>query len=434
MDLLKTPNRGAPATVGGPSSAEAYAWYVLVMLVACYGVYNLDKSVISVVLEPIRTEFRMTDTQLGLLTGLATTLPFALTCIPVGLLADRVRRQGLLVVLIVVWSLMTGVAGLAQGMLLLFVARMGVGAAEAGFTPISLSMLTDYFPRRFRATALGAFGLGAPLGILFGLGVGGYVVAAWGWRAAFFIAGAPGLLLAGVLALTVREPVRVSDTDLVAIEVAPSFLSVLRQIIADRALLHIIFGMLLCLAPIAALAIWLPSFLARSYALTMRSAGPMSALIFGVFGSFGATICSIAADRVGAQREARKLLVPIYGTIIGILCGLLGVLAAPSPGWALATLGPCAFFAQSITGAGYGMVATLSPTQMRTSILAVVLVAINLLSYGLGAQLVGLVSDQFAALNPTRSLAYGLATTFVFSAWGLLHLRQSMRLLQAPGR
>jgi MFS family permease len=399
------------------------------VFIACYGIYNLDKSIISIVLEPLKKQFVLNDSQLGLLTGLATTLPFAFTCVPVGLLADRVNRKRLLILLIVIWSAMTGLAGFAQATLFLFMSRMGVGAAEAGFTPVSMSVLSDYFPRRLRATALGTFGLGAPLGILLGLGIGGYVVSVWGWRAAFFIAGIPGLVCAGLLGLTVKEPPRVATPGSPVLVSKPGFWVLVKFIWAEPVLLHTMAGMLLTIVPIAGIAVWLPSFLIRVHGLSIHSAGVLAALIFGVFGSIGAALCSIAADRVGKRREGRKLLVPIIGSALGIACGLSGVLLAPTANWAVAALGPCAFFAQSVIGTGYSLVASLSPTAMRSAAFSVLLVAVNVLSYGLGSQVVGWVSDYFASTHPTRSLAYGLASIFAFSAWGILHFWHAMRLL-----
>ena len=400
---------------------------MLSVFIGCYGIYHLDKSVISVVLEPLKQQFALTDSALGLLTGFASSLPLAVTCIPIGMLADRVNRKRLLILLIVMWSLMTGLAGLAQATLFLFISRMGVGAAEAGFSPVSMSVLSDYFPRRLRATALGTFGLGGPLGYVLGMGIGGYVVSAWGWRAAFLIAGLPGLLFAALLGFTVREPPRTGTAPIVTPN--PGFRALLRCIWADRALFHIMIGMLLCLMPIAALGAWLPSFFVRVHGLNIHAAGPLSALVVGVFGSIGAALCGIAADRLGREHEGRKLLLPIVCSLIGIGCGLMGVLVAPSPAWALAALGPCAFMAQSVTGAGYSLVATLPPATMRGAALAVLLVALNVLSWGLGAQIVGLLSDRFARFDPTHSLAYGLATTFVFSAWGVVHFWHAMQLL-----
>jgi MFS family permease len=204
----------------------------------------------------------------------------------------------------------------------------------------------------------------------------------------------------------------------------------IRLMWAHRPLFHLMIGMLLCLMPIAALAVWLPSFFVRMYGMTMHSAGPLSALVFGVFGSFGAAICSFMADRLGNKREDRKLLVPIFGCLLGVIFGLLGLLFAPSPSTALAALGPFAFLAQSVVGPGYSLVATLAPAPLRSATFAVLLVGINVLSYGLGVQLVGFVSDNFKIAYPRQSLAYGLATTLIFVIWGVLHLWRSMYLIR----
>lgn len=421
----------SPTRVEISAATTRHRWYVLGLLIVCYGIYNLDKSVISVLIEPLKHSFGMTDTQVGLLTGAASSVPFAIACVPVGVLADRRSRKVLLVVMIAIWSLVTGSAGLASSIPALFLARIGVGAAEAGYTPTAMSLLTDYFPPRLRATALGAFGLGAPLGLFMGMGLGGIVAAHYGWRAAFFIAGLPGLLIAMLLALTVAEPARVAHVDYVGQEKAErGFSAALTAVFRDRALFHVIAGMVLSIMPAAGFAVWLPSFFVRVHGLDLRQAGFASALIFGIFGSAGATLCGILADRVGRDAAHRRLLVPIVGILTAVPVGIIGLLIVPSTMLAILALAPMAFLLQSMVGTGYGLCSSLAPQRVRGTVLSLLLVAINLVSYAVGAQVVGAVSDLTSHAYAAGSISLGLAANFVFALWGAAHFQRARIVLR----
>lgn len=235
-------------------------WYVLLLLICGYAVYSLDKQIISVMIEPIKAEFGISDTTVSLLAGLATTIPFALACIPIGMLGDRVNRRNLLVALIIAWSLTTGVAGLATTVYLLFLSRIGVGAFEAGFSPLSLSIISDTFPRNLRATAMGLYSLGPPIGAFLALALGGYIAAHFGWRAAFFIASVPGLLVALLLLLTIREPQRGRYDPPSPYQDSIPLSAVLGHIWRDRALFNMLLAMVLCTVLPAVITVWTPAF------------------------------------------------------------------------------------------------------------------------------------------------------------------------------
>ena len=283
--------RQAQRSIGSPlkvqpdrasEGAVAQRWYLLALLVLGYAVYNLDKNVTSVLIEPIKHEFRLSDTTLSLLTGLAMTVPFAISCVPVGMLADRFNRRGLLAALVLGWSAMTGFAGFSSNAAMLFVSRSSVGALEAGYSPVVMSMLTDSFPRRLRPTAMGIFGRGAPGGLFLGMSIGGYAAAAYGWRYAFFAAGLPGAAVALLIATTIREPLRGRyDPAGAAPGQRPTIAAALANLFLDRALFHVAIGMSLCVVLPAAMAIWTPSFLMRVHGFPLRQAGLYSAFLLG---------------------------------------------------------------------------------------------------------------------------------------------------------
>ena len=418
------------------STISSARWYALALFTLAYGMNNLDKLIISVVIAPLKAEFGLTDLQISLLSGLAVTLPFALVCIPMGMLADRVSRKWLLVAIMSCWSVATLGAGFATTVAAVFVARVCVGSFEAGFSPVTMALIADLFPSRERSTALGLFALGGALGVFLAMALGSIVVAEYGWRTAFFIAGMPGLVLAMIIALSVREPGKAAPelaAERLAAAHAPSLAATFRYLVKDKVLLNVFVGMVLSTAMMAALAIWLPTFFLRVYALDSRHAGLFAALIVGGAGALGAALGGVFADRF-AGRGSRKLLMVSATTVAAAVCALLGLLLHNSVMTAVVLLGLCAFFAQAIFGTGYGLIVSQSPANMRATVLSTLFVCFNVLSYGTGALVVGLISDRLAIATGPRSIAYGIAAMALISLWATLHLLLAYRPLRRRER
>ena len=192
----------------GSSYSPAYLRYALGLLCVVYVVNFVDRQVLSILLQSIKEDLGLSDLQLGLLSGTAFGLFYATLGIPIARLADRSSRKGVIAVCLAIWSAMTALCGTASGFATLLRYRVGVGVGEAGGSPPAHSMISDYFPPERRASALGVFSLGVPLGILVGFLAGGWLDEALGWRKAFIVVGLPGVLLAAVVALTLREPQR----------------------------------------------------------------------------------------------------------------------------------------------------------------------------------------------------------------------------------
>ena len=173
-----------------------------------YTFNHIDRQILLILVEPIKTDLEVSDSAIGLLTGFGFAIFYATFGIPIAMWADRGNRRNILALSLATWSGMTALSGLAQNYWQLLLARMGVGVGEAGGTPPATSMIADLYAPKERAFALGIYTSGIGLGILAGFVIGGYVYQAFGWRVAFFVAGVPGLLLALIVRLTVREPVR----------------------------------------------------------------------------------------------------------------------------------------------------------------------------------------------------------------------------------
>jgi predicted MFS family arabinose efflux permease len=412
--------RDESTSVSGPEAVvRAGDWWALTLIVLGYAFYNLDKALVPVLIEPIKAEFELSDSQMGLLSGLAVSVPFAIACIPVGMLADRTNRRNLLAILIGGWSLVTGLTSLAANAMALFASRVGIGVFESGFTPVSLSQLSDRFPQRLRATAMGIFNVGAAGGLFMGMAMGGYVEDNYGWRAAFLIAGIPGILLAVLIWLTTREPARGgTDGAVCAQESAPGLAEVFGHMLRDRALRNIALGMTWGASMLAVFAVWTPSLFRRSFDLSATDAGLSSGLSVGLAGAIGAGAWGIVADRLGRDDWTRKMFVPIFTPLASCLCILLALFGGFGTGASTVLLGGAAFFGQGYIGTAYAMAATLAGPNRRAVTLSVLLVLFNLISYALGAGLIGKLSDMLADSLGTESLriAYALGCLFFVSA------------------
>lgn len=206
MEAAATVSASAPAFV--PDDIKRHRRYTLIVLMLVFMFSHLDRAIVGILAEPIKHEFGLSDTQLGVLTGFAFAIFYATLGIPLALLADRSNRRNIIAVAIAFWSAMTAVSGFAGNYTQLVLARIGVGIGEAGSTPQSHSMIADMYAQHERARALAFYSLGVYFGIMLGFLVGGFASSMWGWRAAFFVVGLPGVLLALVVRFTVREPER----------------------------------------------------------------------------------------------------------------------------------------------------------------------------------------------------------------------------------
>jgi predicted MFS family arabinose efflux permease len=409
-----------PPEASAPQPVPTGSWYALVVLTLIYACHYLDRSIISIVAEPIRREFGLTDSQVGLLTGLAWGVSFALAGLPFGYLSDRINRRRLLSVVVVTWSSMTALAGMAQSYATLLVTRVLLGGAEAGGSPTAMSMISDLFPARLRSTALGIYYLGAGIGAAASAVIGALVAMKYGWRAAFLVAGLPGILLGLLVWFTLRD-VSHGATELDHADVAaPLAGAVFRFMFSQRAVLSLIVAVAMVSAGMAAIGAWLPALLMRSHGMSLGNAGLVTALTFGLFGSLGTLVGGMAADRLARHGAARRLW----------FCAAMALIAVPAAmGAALSTSVPLAValaFLTAFSGfcifpSGFGMAMELMPPQMRGMTMACAQVVTNLVGYGMGPYAVGLISTSIGGAESLRlGMAIVCATTMALAALALL--------------
>jgi predicted MFS family arabinose efflux permease len=398
----------AAAETSAPTGASRRGWYALTIMLLIYSCNFLDRAVLSLVAEPVRREFALSDSQLGVLNGFAFGLTFAIVGIPIGLLVDRVNRCRLLAVMVFLWSSATAGCALARNYLGLLIGRMAVGAAESGGAPTSFSLISDYFPPRLRSSAVGLYYVGGAIGGLMCYLVGSQVAAHFGWRAALLASSIPGVVLAGLGLISLREPAR-GATDpgprLSNAEPAVGFFPALRMIAANRALLYLFGAAPMVSAAAAAAGAWLPPFFMRSHAMSIGNASLILGIAGGGFGALGSTLGGAIADRVARSDATRRTGFGACVLILAMPCLLaatLSVALAPAIGFTLVS------FALIFVGlpVAFGSMLVLASPRIRGVTSATMQGMCNLLGYGLGPLAVGMVSDKIGGPD---SLRYALA-------------------------
>jgi MFS transporter, Spinster family, sphingosine-1-phosphate transporter len=391
-----------PAGRGG--SHRTYVLAVLA-LVACMNA--VDRIVMSMFMEPIKKEFQLTDTQLGLVTGLAFSLLGVVAAVPLARLSDRWNRKWIVGGCLLIWSVMTAACGAVSSFAQLFAARVAVGIGEAGSGPASHSMIGDYYPRELRPRALAIFNVGGYLGLLGGMFGGGVLVQTVGWRAGFLWLGGVGVVLAVIFHFTVREPARV---DLPAPPAAAG--GALRALFGDLGAftwLLLAFGM----ASITSWSVvaWMPSYFARAFSLPPAQIGLGLGLCLGLGTALGTLLGGQIGVRFGTRTPGWAARLAAATGLIGLPM-YLGCFHAQSPMLAFALLFGTFVVGGLAVGPLFAMLQDMVAPNARATAVAVLGLAGAVFGQGLGPVVVGMFSDW---LQTGRTGAEGLrlALTFV---------------------
>ncbi len=365
----------------------AYRTYVLAALSVVGFVCAVDRFVISMFMQPIKADFGLTDTQLGVLTGIAFALLGGIAAIPLARVADRRSRKWIIGGSLLAWTLLTAATGMAANFTQLLLARIGVGVGEAGCIPATHSMLGDYYPRELRSRALGVHTAGTFLGMLGAMVAGGILVQTVGWRAGFVWLGAAGLVLFVIFHLTVREPVRVDQLRQPALATA----TVLQRLgdLKSFALLVVAFA---TTAFAGSIGVWLPTYLERAFALQPIQIGLGLGLSLGLATSIGAVVGGQLGVRYAKHSKSWGAS---FSAIVSfcVMPMYLGTLYAPAPMIAFVLLFATFALAGMITGPVFAMLQDLVDPSVRATAMAVVGLAGVVLGQGMGPVVVGFLSD-----------------------------------------
>lgn len=424
------------AAVDRPNGRPGYSAtqkLVLLMLMLSYACGHLDRNVVTILLAPIKAEFGLSDTALGLLTGLTFAVFYGLMGIPLGYLADRTDRRHVLGVSLTLFSLLTALSGLASSFAQLVAARIGIGIGEGGAGPAAQSILGDIFEPEERFFALGIYSTGASLGALLGLIIGGLVSQFYDWRTAFLVAGLGSLLVSLLTWSLVKEPQRSATTpagDAMA-EVVPGMWEAARHLWIDRpAYRHLLAAAGLAAIPGFSLLVWTPSLFSRHFHLPQGEIGLWLGLLFGVGGAIGILLASHFASRLSARSIGLGLVPPIVGCCIVGAASILMVFA-PTPAIALALLIVPAMGYCCHIGPLNGVVLAIVQSRVRARAIAFLLLAANVAGFGLGPAIVGLLSDLLMARLGTASLNYALLIINFGWFWAAAHFWVAMKIIRA---
>lgn len=366
------------------------AW-VLVMAILVGGISYMDRQILTMLVEPIRHEFGLSDRQLGLLTGLAFSVTYTLSAIPLARLADRWSRRGVVSLAVAAWSAMTMVCGVAGNFWQLFLGRVGVGLGEAGGSAPMQALLADYFPRRQRGTALSIYLLGAPVGMGLGLAFAGWALVEYGWRWTFILAGIPGLIVAPLLIATVKE-VRAGSADGIRHDAKqPALGKTIATLWRIRSLPLMMLGATLMALIGMGLQAFVPAFLERTHGLSPTEIGVKLGGALATGSLLGHLAGGPLADFLGRRDLRWHLWTPI---VTGALAVGLVLLALNGPADAAFPLFAIQVFLTGLFAAPMIYIATtLAPVWARATSAACAMFALNLVGLGLGPVLVGELSD-----------------------------------------
>nr|WP_321441242.1 MFS transporter [uncultured Hyphomonas sp.] len=413
-------------TPSAPATAIPGRAWILAVLTLTYTFNHVDRQVLVILLEPIKAELNLRDGDLGMLTGIVFAGFYATLGIPVAMWADRGNRRNIIALALTIWSAMTALSGLAQTYWQLLLARMGVGVGEAGGTPPATSMIADLYPPKERATAMGIYTTGIGLGVMAGFALGGIIYEHFGWRAAFFVAGVPGLLLALLVRFTVKEPARgLADQQQVEGD-APSFPETIRFILGQSSYLWLLAGCLLICISSNAFLVFTSGHLQRTYGLTPGEVSlPLGVLIGGV-GSVGAVVLGAVCDRLSAKdMRWRPLMIAICAGLALPFAWMF--LHAPNVWAAYAWNLVPAFIGLIYASIAYTASQELVQVRMRSFASAFMLFCLTLIGIGGGPWIAGELSDYFAAQGAHNSLARSLEMMLLFNLASIACLLMATR-------
>lgn len=431
-------NIKATTVTTNPYASRKKAYYALVLLTIVYSFNFIDRQLLAILQESVKADLALSDSQLGLLTGFAFAAFYVIAGIPIARWADRGNRRDIVALSLFIWSFMTAISGMVQNYAQLLLARIGVGVGEAGGSPPSHSIISDIFPPTERASALGFYSMGVSIGILFGFLAGGWLNEYFGWRVAFAVVGAPGILLAIILRMTLAEPVRGLNEQRVDSSAPVPLGQVLALLWSRRSFRHMAFAAALNSFAGYSSSNWTASFMIRSHGMSTGELGTWLALTMGLGGAVGVFCGGLIADRLARRDQRWYVWLP---ALTGFICVPFMALVYLAPGaYAALALGiiPGILF-NVYLGNTIATTHGLVGLRMRALSSAILFLILNIIGLGLGPWTTGMFSDYLQPTLGAQSLRY--AMLYVLPAvmfWSACHFLLAARTLRedlaaAPG-
>ncbi len=433
--MQTAPDRPEDAADPLRSEPGAYRYYVLLLLALAYAFSFMDRNIVSILLGDLKAEFDLNDTQLGLLSGLAFALFYSTFAIPIARYADRSNRTLIVSIAVAVWSLVTAACAVVSNFTQLLLCRVGVGIGEAGGLSPSHSIISDYFRREERSLAISLFSLGATVGAFAGVVMGGIVAENYGWRAAFLVAGLPGVLLAILLKLTVREPLRggMDGQDADASDdqaTTASFFRTAQTLAGNRVYRGTVAAHVLAVFSSYSITAWLPQVFLRNFDVSQSLVGTLVGVVFLCGAAVGMVSGGWLATHMARIRSGRwELLVPAIGVALSVPIHLLALTALGSIYVCAALFMLGAFFFAWQHGPGLAVVQNAVAPEQRATAASLNFFLSNLLGLGLGPLLVGSISDQLADRYGDVSLNIALGVVVLVSISAAVMFYRVSRLI-----
>jgi len=404
--------------------------YALVLLTIVYSFNFIDRQLLAILQESIKLDLSLSDSQLGLLTGFAFALFYVTAGLPIARWADRSNRRNIVAMAVGLWSLMTAISGLVQNYGQLLAARVGVGVGEAGGSPPSHSMISDIFPAHSRASAIAFYSTGVNIGILFGFLFGGWLNEFFGWRVAFIVVGVPGILLAIIVRMSLREPIRGLAEQKTVSNTQPSFMDVVTLLWSRLSFRHIALASALNAFAGYSTSNWTASFMIRSHDMTTGELGTWLAMIMGFGGAIGVFCGGLLADRLAPSDRRWYMLLP---AITGFICVpfMVGVYLVDSAYLALTiSIVPGLLF-NVYLGNAIATTHGLVGLRMRATASAILFLILNIIGLGLGPWSVGILSDFLEPSLGKESLRYAMLYLLPAAMfWSACHFYLASRSLR----
>jgi len=404
----------------------SYKAYVISVLWLVLVLRFIDLQIVSMFLEPIKKEFTLSDTQLGLLTGFAFAMFYGTLSIPVAWMADRFNRSTITAAAVGIWSAATAMCGMATSFGTLLLARLGVGAGEAGGQAPTYSLVSEIVPQKVRVTVFALLAAAVPFGLFCGLFIGAWGAGA-GWRTVFLWLGAAGLALAALVKFTVKDNNRV-----VKVSDQQPYMQSLKELFAMKSYRHLVLASTAFTTGATAMGMWMISFFVRTFELPVTAIAPKVAIIYGlggVFSSiFGGWVCDKVVARTGDPSWYAKISA---GATIMLPFFAAGVFLAPAFSTALVFLCGITLCTYAWMGPTYGTIQSLAKSNQRATAAAVNYLIISLVAYSMGPLAVGMISDAISSATGTQSLRYSLLTVATLTyTWATFHFWKARKYLK----
>ncbi|MFT7651952.1 MAG: MFS family permease [Limisphaerales bacterium] len=404
------------ATSDTAAFSPAYRSYALGLLVVVYVFNFIDRSILGILVEPIKQDLGVSDTLMGFLGGIAFAIFYTVLGIPIARAADRGSRRNILAICLALWSIATALCGFAQNFIQLLLARIGVAVGEAGGSPPSHSMISDMFPADKRATALAIYALGIPIGTMLGNLGGGWISDNFEWRTAFFVVGLPGVMLALIVRFTLREPPRGAAEGLkVETDEAPPVKEVFKHLWQRKSFKFMALGGSLHAFVGYGVGYWIPAMFIRSHEYTPGEMG-LALFYLGFASVAGTFLGGYLGDKFGAKDPRWYLWLPGIATIVSVPFSAF-VYLHHEPHTALWVLSVSYFLGAYYLGPTFSLTQGLAGLRMRALAASILLFILNIIGLGLGPQFTGIASD---VLNITTdlgadSLRWALVISLIFN-------------------